>query len=105
MIGDRGPPFDAESIHYHGYALVETWIGRTAVNVGGLTGTNLYNAWVAAVGQDCPGKKGDNIQYNCGFQGAWHRIPTNYVKDIKSGATGFGKFPKLPVSTSSGIVH
>jgi hypothetical protein len=85
MTGDKGPAYDRDTETYHGYALVETWIGRTAVNVGSLTGTGLYNSFVAALRSECPA-----IATNwCSYHGGNAKIPTNYVKDTRSGTTGY----------------
>jgi hypothetical protein len=91
MTGDRGPGFDHESEIHHDYALVEIWIGCTAVNVGSLTSTGFYTAFVAGFNFECKANAVNWRSYN----GGNYKMPTNYVKDIKSGATGSSQPPSF----------
>jgi hypothetical protein len=38
---------------YHDKALVEVWIGRTAVNVGDVIGSNLYGTMLKSIRNKC----------------------------------------------------
>jgi hypothetical protein len=43
-----------EAYKYHGIALAESWIGRPAINIGDLTGQDLYNKLHDVMDKSCP---------------------------------------------------
>ena len=70
---------------YHGRALVETWVGRKAVNVGDVTGEGLYETVKDYIEQTCKSNK-DN-QYIPPDPQAFdtHEIVKGKFPDIRSG--------------------
>lgn len=43
-----------EAYKYHGTKLVESWVGRPAINIGDLTGQELYEKLHAVIDKTCP---------------------------------------------------
>ena len=82
---DKNPAYDVETFKYHGYGLVEAWIGRDAVNIGDMFGSQLYDTMFKRLAQDCPEDWNpcdlDNTAY----------FDTRYVKNMDTGELGWGE--------------
>ena len=93
----KKPDWDAESYRGHGEALIETWIGRNAINVGDVSDARperklpstdnsqlvtgeLYNTLKREIDKDCP--EGTNW---CDFKGKVHNIGENPVWSLHVG--------------------
>jgi hypothetical protein len=46
--------FAKEAYKNHGIKVAESWIGRTAINIGDLTGQELYNKLTRTMDKTCP---------------------------------------------------
>jgi hypothetical protein len=75
-----GTDYDWDTFHYHGYSTAEVWIGRAAVNVGDLTGNDLYNHMHDGIGKDC-----DSARKFCDFKGRWNVVNTHRVRNWNKG--------------------
>jgi hypothetical protein len=64
--------YNDDVFKYHDNALVEVWIGRTAVNVGDVTGSNLYSTMLKSIRNKCR----DNGSKKCTID--WNSVPTYY---------------------------
>jgi Trm5-related predicted tRNA methylase len=66
--------------HNQGKALVEVWIGRAAVNVGDVTGQDMYDVMQNDIHQLCPGDG------SAGSSCIWRngKYPTHHVEEVKS---------------------
>ncbi|KAF2823009.1 hypothetical protein CC86DRAFT_409780 [Ophiobolus disseminans] len=85
--GDKNA-YDVETWKYHGYALVEAWVGRDAINVGDLTGAQLYNTMFKALAGRCKQNKANR----CDFSANWQWTETRYVKNVNRGELASGYF-------------
>jgi hypothetical protein len=81
----RDGPFDDDSFYYHGYALVETWIGRAAINAGDLTGSQMFDAIYQGLAREC------RRDYPRCYQASIHNIQTHVVRDLGKGEVADGE--------------
>jgi hypothetical protein len=74
----KQPHHAAETWKYHSWAVMETWIGRGAVNAGTLTNEKLYKAVYDAIDEQCHGYRSGNANW-CNWAGYWTNLPTKTV--------------------------
>jgi len=83
---DKKPAYDVETFKYHGYGLVEAWIGRDAINIGDMFGSQLYDTMFKGLAKHCSSED----WHTCGV-GNWLWVDTRYVKNMETGELGWGE--------------
>ncbi|KAH7409877.1 hypothetical protein DE146DRAFT_628443 [Phaeosphaeria sp. MPI-PUGE-AT-0046c] len=103
ILSAQKEKWDSVRWQHNGKALIETWVGRSAVNVGRLTGKKLYETMKLLLEDRCPN---NDVSHECKYEyGSNSGIATSRITKFPNIAEDANLHMKVHAKFDNGDIH